>query len=183
MRRMNLFAALAIAALVAGCHANGQQPPSTPVYSCPTATVGGNAYTEANQPSSTAPASITGTSYDWSPPSVGTWCMIVQSWAVPTGSPSGTPYQVSNPSNVLMLTTTASLSHINASWTAPATNSTYTSYTYIFSYAPATQAAVPLAPPLNGTTASAMLAKPPAGAQQLATNIPGAVVLKAERVR
>lgn len=153
-----IFAAALLAlALTACAHpGSGQQPPSPPVVNCPAATLGGTAYTEVNAPASTSvPANITAASYDWLPPSVGAWCATVQAWAQPNGAP---PYQVSAPSNVVQVTTTASLTHVELTWTPPATTSVYASYTYIVSYAPATAVAVPTAPPLSpATTQTSML--------------------------
>ncbi len=143
------LAALVILTIgLSACHSNGQQPPSPPVYTCPAAT--GSAYAEINPPASTSvPASITATTYKWTPPSVGAWCAVVQAWGLPAGA---TVYQASVASNIVQPTTTTADPVVNFSWTAPATTATYSSYTYILSYAPAVQAAVPLAPPLSQPT-------------------------------
>jgi hypothetical protein len=134
-----------------GCHA--QVPPQPSVYTCPPAPVGGTAYTPINQPTNnTTAASITGTTYSTTPSSVGTWCYIVQSWAIV--SPAAV-YQVSPPSNVVTLTTTSTDPQVNLSWT-PATSG----YTYIVSYAAATLVPPPTAPSLNAPTASARIENP-----------------------
>jgi hypothetical protein len=150
-----VLASLMLLSITTGCHA-AQQPTSPIDYICPAAS-GGN-YTEINPPASnTVAASITGTSYDWSPPSVGAWCLIVQAWGLPAGQ---TIYQVSGPSNVAEATTTASLSHVQMTWTGDAVTATYSSYTYIASYAAAVAAPTPTAPPLSTTTSAASLVKP-----------------------
>lgn len=156
---MKRIFAVAFAVLMIGLSAcaNGQQPPSPAAYTCPAATPSGSNYTEVNAPASnTVAASISGTSYTWSPPSVGAWCAIVQAWGLPAGQ---TIYQVSVPSNVAQTTTTTAAPHINLTWTAPVPTVNYSSYTYIVSYAAATLVAVPTAPPLNTPTTS-QVAKP-----------------------
>jgi len=117
------------------------------------ATVGGTDYTPLNPaPNNTTAASITGTTYNDTPPT-GSWCYIVQSWALI--SPA-TVYQVSVPSNVAgPLTTTAALPVVGLSWTAPNPG-----YSYIVSRAPAIVVAAPLAPVLSPGTTAATLAKP-----------------------
>lgn len=154
-----------------GC-AHTQQPTSPPALSCPVPNQTAQNYTEANPPTSvTVSASITATNFNFTPPSTGNWCITVQAWAVPVGSASGTPYQASLPSNVPpVLTTTAALPVIAATWGAPATTTTYTSYTYIFSYTPAIQAPLPLAPPLSTPTVIAELN--PLGSTDMAMNLP-----------
>jgi hypothetical protein len=144
-----IYATLAILALGLTACAHSQQPPSPVAYTC-----SGN-YTELNAPASnTVAASIAGASYTWSPPSVGAWCVILQSWGLPAGQ---TIYQVSVPSNVAQVTTTTSATHVNLTWTQPAPTSMCASYTYILSYAAATPIAVPTAPLLNTPTTSQMV--------------------------
>lgn len=142
-----ILALLFLPILAIGCRAGAQQPPSPPVLSCPPATFPGNNYTEVNPPASTTvAASINATTYTFSPPSVGSWCAIIQSWgnAAPTGQ---TPaYQVSVPSNVVLVTTTAALPQITYNWQPIAQNATYSSYTFIVSYAAAISAPLPSAP-------------------------------------
>jgi hypothetical protein len=154
--KKNLITIAAIVALsLTACHS--QQPPSPPVATCPTATVGGSTYTEVNAPANTGvAASITSTSYQFTPPSTGTWCAIVQAWALPTGA---SIYQASGPSNVVQVTTTATDPAISYSWTE-GTNTGYGPVTYILSYAPATTVAVPLAPAVSTPTAVVSLDKP-----------------------
>ena len=159
MKRKNIgafaFVTLIALTITAGCH--GQQPPSPTSYTCPAAPAGGTAYTEINAPASnTVPASITTTTTK-DTPGTGTWCYIVQSWGLPAGA---TIYQTSVPSNIVQIATTMTDPVVDLSWTAPATNSTYASYTYILSRTAATAiTTVPLAPPLNTpTTSVSMLA-------------------------
>jgi hypothetical protein len=61
--KKNLITIAAIVALsLTACHS--QQPPSPPVATCPTATVGGSTYTEVNAPANTGVAALTpGTAY------------------------------------------------------------------------------------------------------------------------
>lgn len=145
------LAVLALAIMAAGCH--GQVPPTPPIATCPAATVGGTAYTPLNPVSNnTTPASVTGTTYN-DTPTTGSWCYIVQSWAIVAPA---TVYQVSVPSNVAgPLTTTSNLPVVALSWTAPAAG-----YTYIVSRAPAAVVAAPTAPVLSPGATAAMLEKP-----------------------
>jgi hypothetical protein len=153
MKRIGLI--FALVALAAGCH--GQQPPSPPAYVCPAAPAAGGVYTELNAPASnTVAASITGSTYKEAP-GTGTWCYIVQTWALPVG---GTIYQASLPSNVQQATTTAALPAVDLSWTPPSANSSYGPYTYIVSRAAAALVAVPTAPALSGTTSTSSVVKP-----------------------
>ena len=146
-----VFAGLVLALVAVGCHS--QVPPTPPVATCPVATVGGTAYTPLNPVSNnTTPASVTGTTYN-DTPTTGSWCYIVQSWALI--SPAQV-YQVSVPSNVAgPLTTTAALPVVALSWTAPASG-----YTYIVSRAPASVVPAPTAPVLSPGTTAAVLLKP-----------------------
>jgi hypothetical protein len=182
-RMLPLLAAALSLSISSGCHA-AQQPQSPVDYVCPTASWTGGNYTEINPPSSnTVAASITGTTYDWSPPSVGAWCLIVQAWGLPAGQ---TIYQVSGPSNVAEATTTTADSHVQLSWTGDVVTSTYASYTYIASYVPATAAATPTAPPLTTTTTSSRVVKPALAPQQPAPlaygpRVPLALTAKLER--
>lgn len=150
-RRIALFV-LTLAAACFGCHA--QMPPQPPVYSCPVTT--GSAYTVLNQPASnTVPASITGTTYTTPAlPTPGPYCFIVQSWAEPSGA---TTYQVSLPSNVVMVITTTADPAVALSWTAP---TGATGYTYIASYAAATLVPPPTAPVLSAPTAVTHVERP-----------------------
>jgi len=152
------LASLLALTIVAGCRA--QQPPSPTAYTCPTAVSGGTTYTEINPPASNlVAASITTTSYKWTPSTVGPYCAIVQAWGLPAGA---TVYQVSSPSNVVQITNTATDPVIDFSWTAPATNGTYSSYTYILSYAAATAVTtVPTAPALATPTISTSMVESP----------------------
>lgn len=179
-----ILATILCLSITAGC----QQPPSPPAYTCPPATYPGTNYTEINPPASnTVAASITGTTYKWTPPSVGAWCLIVQSWALPVGA---TPpdYQASVPSNIAQATTTNADPVVDLSWTAPAITSVYPSYTYIASYAPATLVGVPLAPPLNPPTTSVSKAEPiepqmPAPKNLVARNASNPVVVALVRYK
>lgn len=172
MRRLLALIALPLFAL--GCHAGAQQPPSPPVLSCPPATYPGSNYTEVNPPASTTvAASINATTYIFSPPSVGSWCAIIQSWgnAAPTGQPAA--YQVSVPSNVVLVTTTAALPQITYNWQPIAQNAIYSSYTFIVSYVAAISAPLPSAP-VQGA--------PQAVAQVIDPNAPPAPVVMARSV-
>ncbi len=142
---------------ITACHS--QQPPTTPVYSCPAAPANGTAYTPLNSPANdTTAASITGTNYT-DQPTTGTWCYIVQSWAIVNGAPT---YQDSVPSNVAgPFTTTTTLAGVALSWTAPVppSGTIYTSVGYIVSRSAAVLSPAPLAPVLSQPTGVAQLEK------------------------
>ena len=141
-----LFTMAAVALLAVGCHA--QVPPTPPVVMCPAIGV----YMPLNAaPNNTTAASITGTTYA-DVPGAGSWCYIVQSWAIV--SPA-TVYQVSSPSNVAgPVVITAALPVAALSWTG------VSGYTYIVSRAPATTAMIPVAPVLPSNAATALIDKP-----------------------
>jgi hypothetical protein len=143
---MGMFLLTLFALGLTAC-AHSQQPPSPPVATCPAAIANGTAYTEVNAPASTSvAASITATTYSWTLPSTGTWCVIVQTWGLPVGQ---SVYQVSVPSNVVQFTTVSPTSVATLTWTPPAVDPAFGPYSYIVSYAPATVRPIPTAPSLQ----------------------------------
>ena len=156
---MKLALSIILALAAVGCHA--QQPPSPPVYSCPVAIAGGSAYTPINSVAApyTTAASISGSSYTYTPSSPGAYCYILQSWSLAVGA---TVYQDSVPSSAVQATTTAATPKIEFTWTPPAATAVYLTYTYILSQAPATLVAAPLAPAVTTPLVTATLDGPAA---------------------
>lgn len=145
-----LFSVLA----VAGCRAQVPSNPTT--YSCPAATTGTWTALE------TASTEVTGlTSTDT--PGTGNWC-----YAATSINNTTSPIGQSVASNVVLVTTTASLPVVDLSWTAPTTGTTPTGYIL---YRIAATASTITAPALATPTTVAANAKPllaPPATQQVA---------------
>lgn len=157
MNRRFFAIAFSLAAFIAGCRAGAQQPPSPTAYTCPPAVLGGTAYTEVNAPANTGvAASITGSTFTWTPPAAGAYCFTIQTWALPAGA---TVYQTSVPSNVVQLTIPSG-DLAGLSWTPPAPNSAFGPYSYILSYALAIPSSVPTAPTQTAPSAVASIRTP-----------------------
>lgn len=132
-----------------GCHA--QVPPGPTTYSCPTATVGGSAYTPLNN---TAATYSTGTTYsDTTVSAGGTFCYIEQ-------STNGTNSSV--PSNVIQITVPVG-DQVNMSWTDPSVTTGIVGY--VTSRATATPNSAPGAPTLAPAVTVADNGKPTDGRQ------------------
>ena len=118
----NVFAAIAIVVLLAGCHKGNTQIPSNPsVSNCPAAVPNGTAYTPLNQ---SAPATVLNYSDN---PGVGTWCYVAQSVK---GSNTSDPSSTTAP-----LVFTASNHSVSLTWQAPSSGPTPSGY--VISRAPA----------------------------------------------
>jgi len=139
-------------ALTAGCVHAGQLPPTPPVYTAPP--TNGTAYSPLNAPANnTVAASVTALSFSFTPTSIGTWCIVIQSWAIIAPA---SVYQDSVPSNVLCVTTTATDPVVDLSWSQPGNPS---GYSYIISVAAATLVPAPNAPTQNSPTTVVLVDK------------------------
>jgi len=164
MKHLTIFALLLA---FAGCRA-GSQVTSPPVFGCNAA----GSYAPINPPTVnssgqiTAPASVTATTFVWTP-TPGTYCVLVQAVGLVAGS-SPALYKESGPSNVVQVTIPSG-DQATFTFTASAPTTQFPGpFTYVLSSAPASAITPPTAPTLAAPTVAVGAIDKPATADVLA---------------
>ena len=164
---MKQFAVFAMLLALAGCRAGGQVT-SPPVFQCNAA----GSYAPINPPTVnssgqiTAPASVTGTTFVWTP-TPGTYCVLVQAVGLVTGS-SPAIYKEGGSSNIVQVTIPSG-DQATFAWTASAPTTQFPGpFTYILSSASASAITPPTAPTLAAPTVAVGAIDKPASADVLA---------------